>query len=175
MAAFFSRVGYKETAEWKEEIVYFDLTKATPQTAVFPDGKPARLTADRDPREVFTNWLLAPGNPWFARNIVNRVWYWLLGRGMVQEPDDIRPDNPPANPELLAFLERELVSARYDLKRIYRLILASQVYQLSSIPANFACYPLRRLDAEVLIDAVCQVTGTAEEYSSAIQIGRAHV
>src|ERR1035438_6130061 len=102
------------------------------------------------------------------RNIVNRVWYWLLGRGMVQEPDDIRPDNPPANPELLAFLERELVSAHYDLKRIYRLILASQVYQLSSIPANFACYPLRRLDAEVLIDAVCQVTGTAEEYSSAI-------
>lgn len=168
MAAFFSRVGYKETAEWKEEIVYFDLTKPAPQTAVFPDGKPARLTADRDPREVFTNWLLAPGNPWFARNIVNRVWYWLLGRGMVQEPDDIRPDNPPANPELLAFLERELVSAHYDLKRIYRLILASQVYQLSSIPANFACYPLRRLDAEVLIDAVCQVTGTAEEYSSAI-------
>ena len=50
-----------------------------------------------------------PENPWFARNIVNRVWSWLLGRGIIHEPDDIRPDNPPSNPELLAYLERELV------------------------------------------------------------------
>jgi hypothetical protein len=176
MAAFFSRIGYKTTGEWKEEIVTFDPTKGTPQSAAFPDGKPARLAPDQDPREVFAAWLLAPENPWFARNIVNRVWYWLLGRGIIQEPDDIRPDNPPANPELLAFLERELAASHYDLKHIYRLILTSQIYQLSSIPgtgspesaANFAYYPLRRLDAEVLIDAVCQVTGTTEEYSSAI-------
>jgi hypothetical protein len=176
MAAFFSRIGYKDTGEWKEEIVAFDPAKDAPQTAVFPDGRPARLAPDQDPREVFTGWLLAPENPWFARNIVNRVWYWLLGRGIIQEPDDIRPDNPPCNPELLAFLERELVASHYDLKHIYRMILTSQVYRLSSIPgtgnpegaANFAYYPLRRLDAEVLIDAVCQVTGTTEEYSSAI-------
>ena len=106
----------------------------------------------------------------------NRVWSWLLGRGIIHEPDDIRPDNPPANPELLAFLERELIAGHYDLKHLYRLILNSQTYQLSSIPAadnaegdaNFAHYPLRRLEAEVLIDALCQITGTTEKYSSAI-------
>jgi hypothetical protein len=180
MAAFFSRVGYKSTSEWKEEIVYFDPAKPMAPAAVFPDGKPARLALSKDPREAFVNWLLAPENPWFARNIVNRTWYWLLGRGIVHEPDDIRPDNPPANPELLAFLERELIASRYDLKHIYRLILESQTYQLSSIPrsgdaageaeasARFAYYPVRRLDAEVLIDAVCQITGTHEDYSSPI-------
>lgn len=183
MAAFFSKIGYKYTGEWKEEIVSFDLGKAASgaaaavsPAAVFPDGKPARLSPNQDPREVFANWLVSPENPYFARNVVNRVWSWLLGRGIVHEPDDIRPDNPPSNPELLAFLERELVSAHYDLKHIYRLILNSQVYQLSSIPrtdrpegaADFAYYPLRRLDAEVLIDAICQITGTTEQYASPI-------
>ena len=66
--------------------------------AAFPDGTPARLAPGQDPREVFADWLTAPDNPWFARNIVNRIWYWLLGRGIIQEPDDIRADNPPENP-----------------------------------------------------------------------------
>ena len=175
MAGFFSRIGFKHTGEWKEEIVYFD--PSTPaQTAVFPDGKPARIAPDQDPREVFANWLLAPDNPWFARAIVNRIWYWLLGRGIIHEPDDIRPDNPPANPELLAYLEKELVASHYDLKHIFRIVLTSETYGLSAIPrserpeaaANFAYYPLRRLDAETLIDAICQITGTTEEYSSPI-------
>jgi hypothetical protein len=183
MAAFFSQIGYKSTAEWKEEIVFFDPARASEgsaaknaRAAAFPDGKPARLSPDQDPREIFANWLVAPKNPWFARNIVNRVWSWLLGRGIIHEADDIRFDNPPGNPELLAFLERELVAARYDLKHIYRLILNSETYQLSSVPgtdrpeagANFAYYPLRRLEAEVLIDALDQITGATEQYSSAI-------
>ena len=90
--------------------------------------------------------------------------------------DDIRPDNPPANPELLAFLEQDLIAARYDLKRLLRQILNSTTYQLSCVrrsddprgEANFAQYPLRPLEAEVLIDAVCQITGTTEQYSSII-------
>jgi len=183
MTAFFSRIGYKPTMEWKEEIVFFDPEKApagpaaeAPPAAVFPDGKAARLSPNRDPRVDFADWLITPENPYFARNIVNRIWSWLLGRGIVHEPDDIRPDNPPSNPELLAYLERELISARFDLKHIYRLILNSQVYQLSSISrsdrpdatANFASYPMRRLDAEVLIDAICEITGTTEQYSSPI-------
>jgi hypothetical protein len=134
------------------------------------------LSSDQDPREVFADWLIRPENPWFARSICNRIWYWLLGRGIVEEPDDIRPDNPARNPELLTYLGRELISARYDLKHIYRLILNSKTYQLSSIPrsrhpeaeAEFACYPIRRLDAEVLIDALCQITGTTEDYFSRI-------
>jgi hypothetical protein len=178
MAAFFSQIGYKATAEWKEEIILFDRSKDTPGNSrpVFPDGTPAKVAADQDPREVFTNWLVEPKNPWFTRNIVNRIWAWLLGRGIIHEPDDIRPDNPPTNPELLALLERELVAARYDLKSIYRTILSSKTYQLSSVPrtdnpagpANFSHYPLRRLEAEVLIDALCQITGTTEKYSSAV-------
>ncbi|MFZ1073503.1 MAG: DUF1553 domain-containing protein [Verrucomicrobiia bacterium] len=183
LAAFFSNVGYKSTLEWKEQIVYFDraatnaqaLTGA-PRLATFPDGTTVTLLQDKDPREAFANWLIDPKNRWFVRNIVNRTWSWLLGRGIIQEPDDIRADNPPANPELLAYLEQELISSGYDLKHLYRLILNSRTYQLSSIPqttdpdgaANFAFYPLRRLDAEVLIDAVDQITGSTESYSSAI-------
>jgi hypothetical protein len=196
LAAFFSQVGYKSTAEWKEEIVFWDPEKAgrevldppsggahgvtrpalSETVATFPDGTRAKLTVDRDPREVFADWLIDPKNPWFTRAIANRVWSWLLGRGIIHEPDDIRPDNPPVNPELLAFLEAELVASRFDLKQLYRLILNSKTYQLASIPrsdkpeagANFAYYPLRRLDAEVLIDALNQITSTTEKYSSPI-------
>ncbi len=176
MAGFFSQVAYKYTVEWKEEIVSFDPNKPPAQAAVFPDGTPAEIPPDKDPREVFADWLITPENPWFTRNIVNRVWSWLLGRGIIHEPDDIRPDNPPSNPELLTFLEKELISANYNLKHIYRLILNSQTYQLSSIPktakpegqSNFSHYPLRQLEAEVLIDALNQITGTTEKYSSAI-------
>ena len=116
MAAFFSQIGYKSTGEWKEEIVFFDPGKAAAQPAAtprpsFPTARRPSCSPDQDPREVFADWLIAPKNPWFARNIVNRVWSWLLGRGIIHEPDDIRPDNPPSNPELLAYLEQELVAA----------------------------------------------------------------
>jgi hypothetical protein len=183
MAAFFSAIGYKSTTEWKEEIVFFDPDKlaagspaGAPRALTLPDGSPVRLSPGDDPREAFATWLLAPGNPWFARNAANRIWFWLLGRGIVHEPDDIRPDNPPANPELLAFLERELVAARYDAKHVYRLILNSATYQLSAAPgadrpeaeANFAHALLRPLDAEVLVDALDRITGTGEQYASPI-------
>jgi len=176
MEAFFSRVAFKKTAEWKEEIVYPDPTATEPLQAVFPDGVAVQVPAGRDPRGVFADWLIAPENPWFARNIVNRIWSWLLGRGLIHEPDDIRPDNPPVHPEVLSYLEKELVKSNYDLQHIYRLILNSRTYQQSSIPrsdhpdaeALFACYPVRRLEAEVLIDALCWISGTQESYSSAI-------
>lgn len=147
-----------------------------PLTATFPDGTTVELPPDRDPREVFADWLITPENPWFTRSIVNRVWAWLLGRGIVHEPDDLRDDNPPSNPELLAYLEKELIENDYDLKHLYRLILNSSTYQFSSIPrsdapearAQFAGYPPRRLDAEVLIDAINQITGTTDLYTSPI-------
>lgn len=185
MAGFFSRIEYKATDQWKEEIVQLapmagtsEKSSKTPAEAeaVFPDGTSAKLSADQDPREVFANWLISPKNPYFTRNIANRVWAWLLGRGIIHEPDDIRPENPPSNPELLAYLERELVNSHYDLKHLFRLIVNSKTYQLSAIPAGdrppsdaeFAHYLIRRLDAEVLIDAINQITGTTEKYSSPI-------
>jgi hypothetical protein len=182
LAVFFSRVGFKYTGEWKEEIIFFNPAATNPVaiaakgTATLPDGTAVKLAADQDPRQVFADWLVDPKNPWFTRSIANRVWSWLLGRGIIQEPDDLRADNPPADPELLAALEQELVAANYDLKQLFRLILNSRTYQLSSISpedqadaaTQFAAYPLRRLDAEVLIDAVNQITGSSEKYSSAI-------
>ena len=95
---------------------------------------------------MFADWLIRPENPWFARAIVNRTWAWAMGRGIIHEPDDIRDDNPPSNPELLAFLEQDFVANGYDLKRLKRLIFTSTAYQFSSIPkietpearANFA-------------------------------------
>jgi hypothetical protein len=176
MEAFFSRVAYKLTAEWKEEIVYLDPEPTDPLKAVFPDGLSVQIEPGKDPRVVFADWLIKPGNPWFTRNIVNRIWAWLFGRGIIHEPDDIRPDNFPVNPQLLAYLQKELVKADYDMRHIYRLILNSRTYQQSSIPrsehpdaeALFACYPVRQLDAEVLVDALCWISGTKESYSSPI-------
>ena len=183
VAVLFSQVGYKLTQEWKEEVVYFDTVKAAKdhasgaaKGAVFPDGTPCRLSPDKDPREVFADWLIRPENPWFTRAIVNRAWFWLVGRGVVHEPDDIRPDNPPSNPQLLAALEKELLAGKYDLKHLFRAILNSRTYQQSSVPqtkdprgaAQFAFYSIRRLEAEVLIDALCLITGTTESYESRI-------
>ncbi len=206
LAAFFSQIGFKPTSEWKEENVFWDPigasavranvapgrdaivltnppppagvlpTNRPPSVALFPDGTKVKLPADKDPREVFADWLISPKNGWFSKAIVNRVWYWLLGRGIIHEPDDIRPDNPPSHPELLAYLEKELVASRYDLKHIYRIILNSSVYQFSSLEKSkdpkaaslFASYPLRRLDAEVLIDAINDITGTTDLYTSPI-------
>jgi hypothetical protein len=176
LAAFFSRIGYKDTAEWKEEIVYFNPTQNTALQAMTPDGKKVTIPADRDPREVFADWLLSGDNPRLSRAIVNRIWSWLMGRGLIHEPDDIRPDNPAVYPDLLDYLAAELVKARYDLNHIYGLILGSRTYQQASIArsdnakaeAMFACYPVRRLEAETLIDALCRITGTRESYSSPI-------
>lgn len=176
LATFFSQIAYKGTSEWKEEIVYLDLTKQAPNRAVLPDGTPVDLPPGSDARVAFVHWLVSGKNPWFAQNMANRAWFWLLGRGIVHEPDDFRPDNPPSNPELLAHLKNELVKSGWDLKYLYRAILNSTTYQLSSIPrsfdaraaTNFASYPLRRLDAETLIDALCQITGTTERYVSPV-------
>jgi len=176
MEAFFSRLAYKKTAEWKEEIVFLDPAPAEPLMALLPDGTRVQIRPEQDPRRVFADWLITAENPWFARCIVNRLWAWLFGRGLIHEPDDIRPDNPALYPEVLAYLEKELTRADYDLRHIYRLILNSRIYQQSSIPqsndpraeALFACYPVRRLDAEVLIDALCWISGTRERYASMI-------
>ena len=149
--------------------------RTEPLKAIFPDGTAVQIPPDRDPREVFAEWLIRPENPWFTRSIVNRVWAWLFGRGIIHEPDDIRDDNPPSNPELLAYLEKEMIAGGYDLKHLYRLILNSSTYQFSSLRhtapearAQFAGYVPRRLDAEILIDAINQITGTTDLYTSAI-------
>lgn len=183
LAAFFAQLKYKATMEWKEEIVYLGLkqTMRHPRTGElvkpkFLGGQVLELEGEQDARAKFAEWLTSPQNPWFARNIANRTWFWLLGRGIVHEPDDLRPTNPPENPQLLEYLAQELVSHKYDLKHIYRLILNSRVYQLSSQAnplnrddvAHFSHYYVKRLGAETLLDAIEQVTDRWDTYRSII-------
>ncbi|MBI2297761.1 MAG: DUF1553 domain-containing protein [Armatimonadetes bacterium] len=176
LANIFSRVLYKKTTEWKEEIVCLNPAPAGPLAVKFPDGKCVTIPPDVDPRGAFADWLIRPDNPWFARNLVNRMWSWMMGRGVIHEPDDIRPDNPPANPDLLKVLEHELVAHKWDMRSVFRLICNSRAYQQSSIPrsadpaapALFAMYGTRRLDAEVLSDIIYWMTGGKDSYSSNI-------
>jgi hypothetical protein len=183
MAAFFAKVKLKATQEWKEEVVYLDPEAVfnhprsrKPITPKFLGGLAPVIEPGTDPRELFVAWLTAPQNPWFARNVANRVWSWLLGRGIVHEPDDMRPSNPASNPPLLDYLATELTNARYDLRALYRLILNSRTYQLASgtneqnraDTSQFSHYPVKRLTAEQLLDAVNQVTGNTETFWTAI-------
>ena len=184
MEALFSRVSFKPTAEWKEEIVCLDPSPMGPLETVLPDGAKVKVAPGADPRVVFADWLIAPGNRWFARAAVNRTWAWVFGRGIVHEPDDLRADNPPSVPGLLEHLEREFAANGHDMKKLLRLILNSQVYQLSPLPrgaadpraaAMFAAYPVRRLEAEILLDALCRLTGTVEGYDSPIPEPFTHI
>ncbi|MFI4913202.1 MAG: DUF1553 domain-containing protein [Sedimentisphaeraceae bacterium JB056] len=173
---FFSRVAYKPTGEWKEEIVYFDQTIKDPIEAIFPDGKKITIETGQDPRVVFCNWLTSPDNKWFNRCIVNRIWANLNGLGIIEPADDICDKNKPSNPKLLSYLEQELVKNDYNIKAIYRLILNSNCWQRSSIAKSsnpkaetlFAQYNIRRLDAETLSDAICYLSGTEHDYSSMV-------
>jgi hypothetical protein len=165
-------VAYKSTDEWKEEIVYLNPTQTAPVKGIFPDGAAKTVPVGEDPRRVFADWLITPQNKWFARNMVNRIWAWLMGSGIIADVDDIRPDAPPASPEVLACLEKELVKSGWDLKHVYRIILNSRTYQQSSIPhkdtsnpkVQFAHYTVRQLEAEVLMDAMNWLGGQGETY-----------
>ncbi len=181
LAAFFAQVRYKATGEWKEEIVYLDLPAVMregnrPVAPRFPGGAAASVPSGADARAVLAAWLTRPENPYFARNIANRTWSWLMGRGIVHECDDVRPGNPPSNPELLDTLAAEVIAGHYDMRHLFRVILNSQTYQRASeLPGagpeadvQFARYRPRRLGAEVLLDAMCKLTQTTQSYSSII-------
>lgn len=130
------------------------------------------LADDEDPRERLVAWLLRADNPFFARALVNRVWAYYFGRGIVDPPDDLSPLNPPSHPELLAELSRRFVEQRYDLKWLHRTILTSAAYQRSARTKptnagdrrNFATFQPRRLSAELLVDALGQVTGVPDQF-----------
>ncbi len=131
---------------------------------------PAEPVGDR--RKLLADWMTSPDNPWFARNLVNRVWAHFLGRGIVEPVDDVRLTNPPTNPELLDALARNFIESRFDFKQLIRTITASRVYQASATPnatnesddRNYARALLRPVEAEVLLDAVCQTTGVPEKF-----------
>lgn len=179
-AAFFARVGIKEVYENDENATQYleegsvehpkTKKKVTPK---FLDGGRVEDGPDKDIREDLVAWMRSPKNPFFAKAIVNRVWKRYFGRGLVEEVDDFRVTNPPSHPELLEELARDLVAHRFDLRHLMRTILNSSTYQLSgeSVPGNakdtrnLAHFPVRRLQAEVILDAMSQVSGTPEKFA----------
>lgn len=144
-----------------------------PQPPAPLDAPPLKMDDPRDRREVLAQWLTAPENPYFTRAVANRVWGNFLGTGVVERVDDLRVSNPASNEKLLAALADFVVKQRYDLKPLMRAILTSHTYRRSSepLPENkddrrffSRCYP-RRLMAEVLDDAITDVTGVRDAFT----------
>jgi hypothetical protein len=173
--SFFTGMRYKPGAEPKEKRIYWDT--ASGAAAIHPvDGKrrPAKtlgtaepVKIDGDPRPALAEWLTAPDNEIFAKNLANRIWAQFLGRGLVEPVDDMRVSNPPTNGPLLDALAARLVELKFDLRAFVRDICNSRVYQLSGRPTpsnagdtrHFSHAHLRRLRADVLLDSVVAVTG----------------
>lgn len=174
LAAFFSRVKYKTSNEWKEEIVYTDPAAEGALPVVYPDGTKAVIAEGQDPRAAFAAWLVKPENPYFARTQVNRMWYWLFGIPLYDSVDNLTPDSKAVNPALAAYLSKYFAEHGYDTRALLTQILNSATYQQSSMLnadnpdqlKRFGAYPIRQLEAEPLIDAICKVTGTTEIYVS---------
>ncbi len=191
-AAYFARVGIKGSDEFglfgNEQVVRINdggevyhpkngrQMKPTPlgvTLAILSDGKTADPDATGDRRRLLAEWLTSKDNKLFARNIANRLWGYLMGRGLVNPIDDLRVTNPPTHPELLDYLAAELTKNDYNLKAILRLIANSSAYQRSSdtTPDNaaddrfYTHYQVRRLPAEVLLDSINIACGTPEKFN----------
>jgi hypothetical protein len=180
--AFFSQVGRKKGDKQNEERIFHRVGQAqarNPKTGkdVRPTGLGSDtldLPADADPRHALVDWMAASDNPFFAKSLVNRYWKHFFGRGLVDPEDDMRVTNPASNPALLDALAKDFVDHKFDLKHVVRTICSSQVYQLSAEPnewnrddkQNFSRYYPKRLNAEVLLDAIDQVTGTSTAFGA---------
>ncbi len=183
-AAFFTQIGRKQSSELRidEPRVFHTRGEARATdprtgTSLRPTGlgsEPLVISPETDPRQKLVDWMVAPGNPYFARSLVNRYWKHFLSRGLVEPEDDMRVTNPATNPELLDGLAQAFVDSHFDLKQLIRTICQSRIYQLSSEPnelnaadsQNFSRHYPKRLAAEVLYDALHQVTGTLTQFPS---------
>ena len=147
-----------------------------PQWPTPLDGKPLPSDYDADRRTYLAEWLVSPDNTYFSRAIANRLWANFFGKGIVNPVDDLRVSNPARNEPLLEALSDYLVHIDFDLKRFMREIMVSETYQRSSVATEhnqadehyFSRYFPRRLDAEVLLDAISQATGVPSQFN---QIG----
>lgn len=187
MAAFFARVKQKkDNAEPGPnpqtpgaEVIYSErageVTQPRTQKVMppkFMGGAVPTIPANTDRRDVLAAWLTAPENPFFAKSAVNRVWFHLVGKGIVDPVDDFRDSNPAANDELLDALAKDFAAHKFDLKYLIRTIMTSRTYQLSA-QANdfnkddskyFSHAVTKLLTAEQLLDAICTVTEVPEKF-----------
>jgi hypothetical protein len=181
-AAYFSRVGRKPTAIAGEDLIFHErgvaeyenkktLLKVKPAAL---GQEPIEILPDDDPRLALADWMSEPSNPFFAKALVNRYWKHFFKRGLVEPEDDIRDTNPATNPELLDALAKHFVDSGFDLKEVVRTITRSHTYQLNSIPnehnavdkQNFSHFYPKRMQAEVLLDAVDLLAGTQTSFAN---------
>jgi len=177
MSAFFQQVQRKGSPRGEIMTASGNPTTKHPRT-----GKPVfayalgtamqQQSPKGDRRETLVNWMTAKNNPWFAHNATNRIWAHLMGRGFIEPLDDVRETNPATNPDLLNRLAKHFIDSGYDFKALIQTITSSAAYQRSSEPnstneqdeQNYSRALLKRLDAEVLLDAICDVTGRPEKF-----------
>lgn len=177
MQDFFSQLSFKKGAS--SEILF---ARATGETTHPRTGERVIAHAlgesvpdqpyNGDRRKILADWVTSPANPWFAKNLVNRVWAHYLGRGLIDPVDDVRVTNPPSNPELLDAISKNFLAHHYDIRDLIRLITSSRTYQLSTQPnhsnerdeQNFSRALFKRLPSEVLSDAISQITGIEEKF-----------
>lgn len=182
LAAFFTQVGRKPSPVRGEDLIFHKRGVATAtniktgaalRPAALGDVIP-EIAPDQDPRLKLVDWMSSPTNPFFAKALVNRYWKHFFQRGLIEPEDDIRDSNPATNPELLAALEKHFLESGFDLKEMVRVITQSNAYQLSAIPTpsnvkdrqNYSRYYTRRLQAEVLLDAIDRVTGSSTDFTN---------
>ncbi len=182
LAAFFARVRQKTeptNAAGAAELIYEDRVGevTNPRTGqVVPPrplgGKPGSAGMENR-RQVLADWITQPDNAFFPRSMVNRVWFHVMGRGIVDPVDDFRDSNPSANDELLDALAKDFVAHKFDVRQLIRTILNSRTYQLSSHTNEwnqddnryFSHATTRLLSAEQLLDAICTATQSPEKYA----------
>jgi len=182
--AFFSQVGlkpslYSPQANIRDRVYHRggEARSRNPRTgdSLVPTGlggEPLVIPAYEDPRHRLVDWMSSPDNPFFARALANRYWKHFFGRGIVDPEDDMRVTNPPSNPELLDALAEHFIQSGFDLKDLVRTICQSNAYQLSSEPTefnardrqNFSSFYTRRMNAEVLYDALSQVSNVPTNF-----------
>jgi hypothetical protein len=179
-AAFLTRVGRKKGEQPDEEIIYHQrgtaaLQNPNTKTTLKPTplgDEPLEIAPHEDPRQELAAWLTSQDNPWFARMLVNRYWKHFFSVGLVEPEDDMRVTNPATHPALLDSLAGHFSASGFDLKELIRTICNSETYQRSAEPnthnvkdtQNFSRYYPKRLQAEVLLDAINLVSNSKDTF-----------
>ena len=188
MAAFFARVKQRKdtlepgdkTGKEGAEVIYVDRAGDVTQPRTgklmppkFLGGAIAEVAPGKDRREALANWMASPTNPFLPKSVVNRVWYHLMGKGIVDPVDDFRDSNPSANDDLLDALAKDFVEHKFDVKYVIRTVMNSRTYQLSAQTNEFNkddnkyfSHAVTKLHtAEQLFDALCYVTDVPEKFA----------
>lgn len=177
--SFFTQIGRKQTDDPQEVVIFnskggearHPVTNAVVPPKYLGGDKPEMKPGD-DRRKAVAKWIASPENTFFSRNIANIIWAHFFGVGIVDPVDDVRISNPPSNPELLAELAKKLTEYNYDMRKFVKDIVLSETYQRTSLTnesnesdkRNFSHALVRRLRAEVLLDAISQVTNRPNKF-----------